>query len=521
VRVVIAAAVILICWGRTTPLSAIEVIYLPVSCNYAGSKVVLAPLAGDTPYVIVGDREHKMIRACAPRLAGTCRHFEVHRFDLLCGGRTVHWRSIAEQLLNLAAAPARKNALLRAPMEPWELRTLRAETEFAPVDEVGGRILSYADKPTLELSASPLAADTKTVTESEIVTPRPVSPKFEPGSVSAEIKPPKIPGGLSLSQSESSSPRLAGLISRKPSMPSAGGEPKAIADETKIAPTSPPATEGDAKPEDVASLPQFNGLNREVDSASDATPEMAAHDAPLSDKFAIDHWAGQHSGPFLIVSASALLIFIFLMIVWSAVTRRRFASSLQRAPYGGTVRLVPETDLEAEGDLEVEAQACRELMKHAATDMVRALSAISSLGRVPALQNTLHEELDSIKRLLGFTPQIRGAAGEKRDWSQIRSQLMLGLQGTQRIIGIAEAARTSFSVHPAALEVITTRLEAYAFLGINASSSETVLKKAVNALRQCWHPDFATDEEDRRLREVRTKQINVAWDLISRKQMSA
>jgi DnaJ-class molecular chaperone len=94
------------------------------------------------------------------------------------------------------------------------------------------------------------------------------------------------------------------------------------------------------------------------------------------------------------------------------------------------------------------------------------------------------------------------------------------LQGTQRIIGIAEAARTSFSVHPAALEVITTRLEAYAFLGVNANASEAVLKKAVNALRECWHPDLATDEEDRRLREIRIKQINVAWDLITGKQMS-
>jgi DnaJ-class molecular chaperone len=99
--------------------------------------------------------------------------------------------------------------------------------------------------------------------------------------------------------------------------------------------------------------------------------------------------------------------------------------------------------------------------------------------------------------------------------------LTQSLEGTQRIIGIAEAARTSFSAHPAALEVITTRLEAYAFLGVNASASETALKKAVNALRQCWHPDLATDEEDRRLREIRIKQINMAWDLISRKQMSA
>jgi len=512
----IVAAVVLICWGRTAPLSAIEVVYLPISCNYVGSKVVLVPSADDRLHVIVGDREHKTIRACAPGAAGKCRHLEIHRFELLCGGRTVHWRSIAEQLLNLAAAPARTDAPLRAPLKPWELRILRAETEFAPVDEVGGRILSFEDKSTPQPLASLLAADTKAVTAPEIAAARPVSPQFEPGSISGEIESPKIADGLSFFQSESSPLESAGRISREPGMPSAGGKPKAIADRTKIAPTSSPGNKVDAKPGDLATPPQFNVLKREVDSASDATLEMAAGDAPLVDKFTIHQWAGKYSGRFLIVFGSTLLvIFIFLMTVWSGVTRWTSASSRQRASYGGIVLFAPELDAEA-------ADACRELMKQIAADLARALSAINSLPRMPTLQNALYKELDSIRRLLGFTPHIQSASGEKerKDWNQIKSQLMMSLQETQRIIGIAEAARTSFSVHPAALEVITTRLEAYAFLGVNASSSETVLKKAVNALRQCWHPDLATNEEDRRLREIRTKQINMAWDLISRKQMS-
>ncbi len=495
-RAVIVVAVVLICWGRTAPLSAIEVVYLPLSCNYVGERVVLVPSADDRLHVIVGDRDRKTIRACAPGVAGKCRHLEIHRFELLCGGRTVRWRSIAEQLLNLAAAPARTDAPLRATLKPWELRILRAETEFAPVDEVGGRILSFDEgKPTPRPPASPLAADTKAVTAPEIAA-RPISPQFEPGSISGQIESPKIADGLSLFQSESAPPESSGRISREPSKPSAGGKPKAIADTTKIAPTSPPGS----TPVDVATAPPF-GVKREVDSASDATLEMAADDAPLADNLTMQRWAGRYSGRFLIVFASALLaIFIFLMIVWSGVTRWTSASSRQPAPYGGIVPFAPEVDAEA-------ADACREMMKQVAADLARALSAINSLRRMPALQNALYQELDSIRRLLGFTPQIQGASGanENMDWNQIKSQLMTSLQGMQRIIGIAEAARTSFSVHPAALEVITTRLEAYAFLGVNASSSETVLKKAVNAL----------------LREIRTKQINVAWDLISRKQMSA
>jgi DnaJ-class molecular chaperone len=47
-----------------------------------------------------------------------------------------------------------------------------------------------------------------------------------------------------------------------------------------------------------------------------------------------------------------------------------------------------------------------------------------------------------------------------------------------------------------------------------------MLKKIVKTLRQNWHPDRATREEERLMRERRLKQINVAWDIIRGKQAS-
>jgi hypothetical protein len=217
----------------------------------------------------------------------------------------------------------------------------------------------------------------------------------------------------------------------------------------------------------------------------------------------------------------ALLLGIIAMMIFGALMWWKSASFRPRASSRGIISVVYEHETDqSELDTDALAEACRELMKQVAAELVTAMSAVNSLRGVPALQAALHAELESIRRSLGFAPQIRVTSGEKKDWKQIKSQLALSLQGTERILGIAEAARTSFPVHPAALEVITTRLEAYAFLGVNASASEAVLKKAVNALRECWHPDLATNEEDRRLREVRIKQINVAWDLITGKQMS-
>jgi len=57
--------------------------------------------------------------------------------------------------------------------------------------------------------------------------------------------------------------------------------------------------------------------------------------------------------------------------------------------------------------------------------------------------------------------------------------------------------------------------EAFEILGINPDASRTVVKKIVDGLRQSWHPDHARDDTDRRLREDRMKQINIAWDLIN------
>jgi hypothetical protein len=51
-------------------------------------------------------------------------------------------------------------------------------------------------------------------------------------------------------------------------------------------------------------------------------------------------------------------------------------------------------------------------------------------------------------------------------------------------------------------------------MGLAPSATEAAIKKVVDGLRQSWHPDLAQDEADRALRELRSKQINAAWDLL-------
>jgi hypothetical protein len=70
-------------------------------------------------------------------------------------------------------------------------------------------------------------------------------------------------------------------------------------------------------------------------------------------------------------------------------------------------------------------------------------------------------------------------------------------------------------------QVPRTRQEACDVLGTSPDAGEVAIKKIVEGLRQSWHPDLATSEADRQLREQRTTQINVAWEILSGKRAPA
>jgi hypothetical protein len=66
----------------------------------------------------------------------------------------------------------------------------------------------------------------------------------------------------------------------------------------------------------------------------------------------------------------------------------------------------------------------------------------------------------------------------------------------------------------------TTTSEALDVLGVEPQASRDKIKSTVTRLRRALHPDYALDDEDRRLRERRLKQINVAWEIVSGKRRS-
>jgi hypothetical protein len=59
--------------------------------------------------------------------------------------------------------------------------------------------------------------------------------------------------------------------------------------------------------------------------------------------------------------------------------------------------------------------------------------------------------------------------------------------------------------------------QALQILGLTGAPnmSKVAVKKIVNSLRLSWHPDAAISADDHHLRELRMKQINAAWDILN------
>jgi hypothetical protein len=55
-------------------------------------------------------------------------------------------------------------------------------------------------------------------------------------------------------------------------------------------------------------------------------------------------------------------------------------------------------------------------------------------------------------------------------------------------------------------------------MGVTPEVGDAAIKKIVDGLRLTWHPDHAKSAQDRELRELRMKQINAAWEIITGKR---
>ncbi len=166
-----------------------------------------------------------------------------------------------------------------------------------------------------------------------------------------------------------------------------------------------------------------------------------------------------------------------------------------------------------------DAQMCGELCRTGQGLIGEIHSRVNEIKGAAPLRRVLVREVRSMEQFLATT--IREAPEDPREWRRMRLRLQRVVTDLIRLKDITDGARRSLTSKIITDELPRDKQEAYEVLGANPEASQKILKRLVDALRATWHPDLATSEDDRQLRDRRIKQINVAWDLISDKRLEA
>lgn len=168
--------------------------------------------------------------------------------------------------------------------------------------------------------------------------------------------------------------------------------------------------------------------------------------------------------------------------------------------------------------LSPEARACGDIIDIADRLLGTVAERAAGLQGAAQLRRIIARECERLRRRLDTARDQRPNSPD--GWRRQRTRLEAIVAELIRLKDIAESAAGSLG-KPHAPVVVYDRQSAYEALGASPDVSERALKKLVDALRACWHPDHATDDEDRRRREARIKEINIAWDMITGKRKEA
>lgn len=156
---------------------AAEQIRLPYTCGFENGRLVLRPSSVPHVYTVLGEREQKTFTDCSLARGDECRALMIHRFSIACQGQNVPWykavaairsktgfRSwIANNRLKIVY-PSRNGVRAAClddttPREgvrkvstgclPWRhadsASAMSIDSEFAPVEDIGGKIITVAD----------------------------------------------------------------------------------------------------------------------------------------------------------------------------------------------------------------------------------------------------------------------------------------------------------------------------------------------------------------------------------------
>jgi hypothetical protein len=499
-----------------------ELLVMPFACKLIGGRTVLEP-GPEVGHRIFGPRETRRFTACSPVNPSLCRNWDVHRFDLDCDGSRTSWVSVVaaagetnrrarlvDGRLQLrmgprwalppddpcARGPARDDRFTdgrmrrycadRLAMAPPPVVEMPAG--FAPMFGIDGIIVKAAPAPgrgqlppIVAQPPSDRAARAEPPWPSPFGEVPPSRPEREPVAKEPQARPPPslvwpeaTVEAPSKAEPAPADPKIASRPEPASPPPVTGVPPKT----TAPAPEAKPAAKAPATrpPPEARAPPDPKPATKVPDNAPAPAREVAAPPAPKSapaDKSPTAPATSAESddravslNPFNILRATttgaivALAGLVLGLLTAFAVARRR-----ERARHA---RMRPRDFASASlGGSRAKPKPPARLGY--ARGRAPPNAAASAMSRVP-----------------GASAQ-RGSLAE---WGERMPE---------------------------------TRAEALQVLGIGVTpgATETALKKIVDGLRMSWHPDLARDEADRQLRELRSKQINAAWEILQAQRADA
>ena len=515
-----------------------EMLVMPYSCTMVGGQPLLTP-GPEQGHRILGQRDQRRFSACSPVNPNLCRQWTVHRFDLDCDGTRVPWVSVvaATNEGSRRAWLLDGRLVLRmgpqwslAPDDPcaqepgaerrFEYRRSRrycadrlamapppvAEMPFgyAPMLGVNGIFVKAA--PNVAGGSPPLPPIAAAPPRARAAAPDPMAELFpsEPQAERSELPsdafaqdPPARPA-----------PAIPAQAAPRPPTP-----PKvaATAPPAAVSPASPPASEGPkASPAEI----------RPGISEAKPAPRIATGASAL--KATAEGPPGPPAPPPVAEAPKA-----------SPIAPRPAATETPKVATASPPPKAIEQPKVVEQPVSLPKPAAGpegggfsiNLLSVFRTTTVGALVAFGglALGLLTAFALARRNEniRDSRKR-------PRDLASVSLDDKRAKPPARIGNARGNLPPNAAASAMSRVPGQSAAANgaaewgdrMPQTRAEAMQILGIGVAptASEAAIKKIVDGLRQSWHPDHAKDEADRAMRELRSKQINAAWELLRRQR---
>jgi hypothetical protein len=538
-----ARAVALALVFSTGAASGAERVRMPFDCAISEGRARLYPSEGDRSYAVVGAHERQVFSTCSPGDPNNCRNWLIHRFAFECDGQRVTWLE--------AAGSAARGANWDAWVEAGRF-TMRMNRDWAVAPARRARHWGwrgrFAGRPGFGAEGRDDFDDrpgfgNQAYDEDHVVS---LPPGFAPvmgipltftGGTEPQVALGKEPGGR---ESGDWAPRTSDTYA--PPLGSAGPESGAAAVEGWSATPATPDLPERAPPRRPAAATAAKSEPAKTQTAKAETPKPEADLAPLlgSAGSAAPTAAATSTSPAAPAAPVASAPAPAAAAPPQAAPGTVQEPKILNAPAAAGAATIAKT-AGASADVPAAASTSGGERRTAAAGPAAAAGAATApeTAALPASQPMDSGALASGALATGIAASLLvvlsisafalwrrvrtvSAIADARDISSITLDRAPKVTVPVRADRPAAAPVSGDRTVPPTLGAIedypvpTSYEQALSILGAAPDATPSALKKIVDGMRQSWHPDNASSEADRRLREKRLRQINVAWDLISK-----